>query len=262
MNTCIVPVRDQPELTERFLDCMLEQDELDLIIVLDNGSKLPTVRVLERAATRDSRLAIADLPGLGIYALWNAGADMAADEARPEDEINLLVANNDVLLGRGAVGELERALRSSDSLFAVYPDDRAPWPDGFTRKGTVREGKGVARDGGLYGPCFMVALDRIPWSPLISDPGFEWWFGDDHLARQIQEEGGRHGRVVGLPVAHENEGTARHHPETHAMRMRDRRRWIESQRRRRLTPMQRRRTVPGTKVWLPGGKRLEEGDGE
>lgn len=259
MIVCVVPVRDQPAMTLRFLECMLAQLELDRILVLDNGSAAETVEMLEGVMEEEERVDRVVLPASSIYELWNAGADYA-DEIRSAEaleRVDLLVANNDVLLQHGAVAELSGALRSRRDLWAVYPDDRAPWPEGLTRKGNVRLGQGVARTGGLYGPCFMVALDRIPWRPLVSDTSYEWWFGDDHLAQQIEREGGKHGRVIGLPVLHENEGTARHHPETQRMRARDRRRWIDAQRNRGPSS-HRRRVVPGTKVWLPGGGRRDE----
>lgn len=256
-TVCIVPVRDQPDLTRRFLDCVLEQ-ALDRIIVLDNGSLKETRRILAGYVANHG-IGVLERPGLGIYDLWNDGleaAERAPQSAEMLEGLNLLVCNNDVVLPAGAVAELAVALRSRRDLWAVYPDDRAPWPDGFTRRGSVRLGTGVARDGGLYGPCFMLAVDRIPWRPLITDSAYEWWFGDNHLAREIEETGGKHGRLIGLPVLHDNEGTARHHPETLQMRNRDRQRWMQSQRSRRSGP-ERRRVVPGTKVWAPGGRRLD-----
>lgn len=259
ITVVIVPVRDQPDLTGRFLTGMLEQAAFDYLLVLDNGSGPETRGVLEHALTLDThaRMRVLDLPDFGIYVLWNVGAEAALEFGYPGEEVNLLVMNNDVELPPGAVEILADRLRLDESLWAVYPDDRAPWHAGIRAAG-VRYGQGVARTGGLYGPCFMVALERLPWRPLISDTGYEWWFGDDHLARQIEETGGRHGRVVGLPVLHENEGTARHHPETLQMRNRDRKRWIDSQRRRGHTGRAaQRRMPPGTKVWLPGGQRRE-----
>lgn len=253
-TVAIVPVRDQPDLTERFLECMRGQALTDLY-VLDNGSGRATVKVLEQAMTRNARLDVIYLPELGIYQLWNAGLEQA--ERDTTGEVNLLVCNNDVQLLPGSVEALSGALRSRRDLWCVYPDDRWQWQHGLRAGRGVKLGTGVAREGGLYGPCFMIAADRIPWRPLVSDTTYEWWYGDNHLARQIEEAGGRHARVLGVPVLHDNEGTARHHPETQKMRERDRRRWIASQRGRMPGP-HRRRMPPGTKVWAPGGKRIDK----
>jgi len=260
ITVAIVPVRDQPELTARFLEMMREQT-LEALYVLDNGSSEPTLKILEREMQRSERVDVLYLPELGIYELWNAGAQQADDVRAAEalEGVNLLVCNNDVQLLPGSVELLADALRSRRDLWAVYPDDRWDWHHGISKRRGVKIGTGVARDGGLYGPCFMVALDRIPWRPLISDTSYEWWFGDNHLAREIEEKGGKHARALGVPVLHDNEGTARHHPETQKMRERDRRRWIASQRGRLPGPY-RRRMPTGTKVWAPGGKRIDGGE--
>lgn len=263
----IVPVRDAIQHTRNFLDCMREQSGVDRVIVLDNGSKRATRDLLaDRAGDGVERV---DAAGLGIYEMWNRGfahalvryAPLIAHEPVETIErgaINVLISNNDIVLPDGAVAELARHLRASPpDLWAVYPDYYRAW-DARSRRSSLRVTEGVLGDGGLFGACFMLAGERIPWTPLVSDPSYEWWFGDNHLARQIQEEGGRQARVVGLPVAHVNEGTARAHAGLQQMKQRDRARWIDSQRRRRETTRPARKMVPGTKVWRPGGARRDE----
>jgi hypothetical protein len=249
----IVPVRDQPGITRRFLDCMRWQ-EFDELLILDNGCQKPTARVIDKALAEDPRLSVLDFKGLGIYEMWNQGFEHAQFGYR--EPVNVLISNNDVVLPRGGVRLLAETLEKHDDYWILYPDQDAAWKDEPVIAGTL-QGRGVAAQGGLYGPCFMVASARLPWRPLITDPGYEWWFGDNHLARQVEEARGLHGRALGLAVQHENEGTARHHPETQGMRNRDRRRWFASQRGRpRLGSGSTRRTVPGTRVWAPGGKRI------
>lgn len=259
ITVAIAPVRDQPRHTAAWLDCMREQQqELDAVLVLDNGSGPETLEVEAARMELDDRLDVMQLPSLSIYELWNEGADYAeaAGVAAHDPEVNLLVSNNDVLLPPGAAAVMAEALRARPELWCIYPDDRYPWGTPPSPRG-VRLGTGVARTGGLYGPCFMVALDRLTWRPLVSDLAYEWWYGDDHLARQIEESGGTHGRLIGMPVLHAHEGTAQHHPETLVMRMRDRKRWIASERNRGGSSATRRRMVPGTKVWAPGGARID-----
>lgn len=244
----IVPVLDQPAITQRFLASMREQ-EFDELFVLDNGCAAPTKRVIRAAADDDERITSFRLPKLGIYGLWNAGYELAVEAGASA----VLVSNNDVVLPAGAVELLAANLAARRELVAIYPDYDWPWASGVHPRG-VRYGTGVMRDGGLYGPCFLVATDRVSWSPLVSDEEYEWWYGDDHLSRQISEEGGKLGRLVGVPVLHDNEGTARHHPKLAATKLRDRRRWLDSQRRRlRVGSAATRRMPPGTRVWRPGG---------
>jgi hypothetical protein len=250
----VVPVRDAIHHTRAFLE-MIEEQAVEQVIVLDNGSRRPT-RDLLRKHPVAHRL---DAAGLGIYDMWNIGFGTALALARGEP-VNVLMTNNDVLLPAGGVAALGRAVRSRADLWAVYPDYNCAW-DLAARRWTLRYSEGVLGDGGLFGACFMLAGERIPWKPLVNDVSYEWWFGDNHLAREIRDRGGRQARLVGLPVAHVNEGTAREHPELAAMKARDRRRWIESER-RRSTPAASarpaRRVVPGTRVWHPRGARRPE----
>lgn len=241
----VVPVRDAIEHTRAFLGCMREQ-AVDSILVLDNGSKRPTRELI--AAHGDRFVERVDARGLGIYEMWNLGFGLASAGGAA----NVLMSNNDVLLPDGGVEALSTALRAVDGVWATYPDYDWPWARGYVPRG-IRYTEGVLGDGGLFGACFMLRGEAIPWEPLVSDPAYEWWFGDNHLARQIREEGGRQARVVGLPVAHVNEGTARHHRELAGMKQRDRSRWIESERRRAPDRRAPRKHVPGTRVWRPGG---------
>lgn len=247
----VVPVRDEIDVTRDFL-AAISGEAFDRLVVLDNESAAPTQRLLRAAALVDPRVTVMRRPG-GIYELWNAGFDEALGRL---DAANVLVTNNDVSLPPGGVAMLAGALRSREDLWVVYPDYDWPWARGPLVRG-LRFTEGVLGDGGMFGACFMLAAERIPWTPLVSDPAYEWWFGDNHLAREIKERGGRQARLSGLPVRHENEATARHHPELGSMKMRDRRRWIESQRRRAEPNRPVRRVVPGTRVWSPRGRRRD-----
>jgi len=86
----------------------------------------------------------------------------------------------------------------------------------------------VLSDGGMFGACFMLAGHRIPWRPLVTDLTYEWWYGDNHLAEEIEQHGGKQYRVEGLPVQHVNEGTASTLDPSilYGMKYRDRHRWI------------------------------------
>lgn len=251
-TTIVVPVRDQVDVTRRFLLAVAEQ-EFDRLLVFDNGSASPTVRLLRSQQLVDPRVRVLRRQHAGIYAMWNEGFARARAAADGEP-FNVLVTNNDVELPPGALAELVAWLRSSDDLWAVYPDY-----DARSRANPLRlkRTRGVEPDGGMTGSCFLLAGERITWQELVSDPGYEWWYGDNHLARQIEEEGGVQARVVGLPVAHVGGATARlHHDELQAMIRRDRLRWLASARQRHSDRAP-RRTVPGTRLWAPRGARRE-----
>ena len=263
----ICPVRDQPELTRAFLANLAEADvkPRPRLTILDNGSAEPTRAILAR---QDKRLVeTVNTAGLSIYEQWNVGFDRCRRAARGAP-FNVLVTNNDVELPASAIRELSRALAERVDAGVAYPD--YDWPMGRgARVRSYRETTGVLGDGGMIGACFMLAGDRLAWigaphgdpgsvAELITDTGYRWWFGDNHLAQSIADAGLVQIRCVGLPLHHVNEGTARHHPELEAQKHRDRQRWNDSQRRRGETTRRPRRHVPGTIVWAPGGRRRDE----
>lgn len=231
MTTFVVmPVRGNWHLTERVLGCLVDEPVRD-VLVLDNGSEddtLARLRSLQRSAPWKGRLRHASKPDASIYALWNYGFARARSRAGgcPWE---LLMLNNDIRLPLGWVRFLRNALltQSHGSVWCTYPDYDAPWQDNVTEEFyELRETRGVTGDGGMFGPCFMLAGDLIPWRPLITDPSYEWWWGDNHLAECIEQEGGTQLRVVGLPIMHENEATARLYPELERAKLRDRGRWL------------------------------------
>lgn len=240
-TSVIVPVRNEWPLTRRML-ASLDADQVDHVLVLDNGSEDQTaseIRSWQRTRKYaewyplGSKIHRADQAGRTIYEMWNHGFDWAMRQRGGETDGHsyVLVTNNDLILPHGAVGALRRALALDPSLWVVYPDYHAPWRAEFTmdeRWPPIAITSGVLSDGGMFGACFMLAGHRLPWRPLISDLAYEWWYGDNHLAECIREAGGEQARIVGLPVEHVNEGTAsKLEPGVlYAMKHRDRDRWL------------------------------------
>lgn len=226
----IIPVRGEWRLTSRALGC-LAMEPVEDVLVLDNGSPDDTasrIRSLQRYREWSGRLHRTDTTGLTIYEAWNLGFARAKQLAR-RGPFEVLVLNNDVELPRGAVGLLRNALLSQrhERVWVTYPDYDAAWIDDAREAWCeLRATRGVFGDGGMFGPCFCLAGDAIPWTPLITDLAYEWWWGDNHLAECVAQEGGTQLRVVGLPVRHEGEATARHYPELDRAKLRDRGRWL------------------------------------
>lgn len=233
----VVPVRNQSALTIRLLSCLVDEP-VDDVLITDNGSTDNTVeliRFLQRHRTWQGRLHVHAMPTATIYEQWNYGFSRALQRAKREQS-NVLILNNDIQLPAGWVTRMSVVLRdASPDLWATYPDYHCAW-DAPADVNRVTFTRGVYGDGGMFGPCFMLAGDRITWTkrgkdaprlPLITDLGYRWWWGDNHLAESIEQEGGLQGRVVGLPILHDNEATAQHHPELAAQKRRDRDRWID-----------------------------------
>jgi GT2 family glycosyltransferase len=230
----IVPVRDQWEHTRAFL-ASLDADEVDYCLVMDNGSTDETAtRIREWQHAHRSHYAAyyplgpklhrASMPDLLIYDMWNEGFARCKRLAKG-DSFTVLVSNNDVVLPHGALAGLSSAL-AVPGVWVSYPDYEAPWHDYTQGPYSLRRTRGVLSDGGMFGACFMLAGERIPWQPLVSDTGYYWWYGDNHLAEQIEHAGGQQVRVEGLPIHHIHEATAREWPHVEAWKYHDRQRWV------------------------------------
>lgn len=221
----VCPVRNHLEdLTRPFMEMMSEQAGVTDLCMIDNGSTDGTLRWLrERKQYRWSELHVYYKPGRTIYEMWSFGFARARRLASGEP-FNFLLLNNDVTLANDSVRQMDHWLRSDFSFWAVYPDYDAAWCP-TDRGQSLRETYGVFGGGGLFGPAFMLAGERIYWTPLITDPELVHWYGDDHLAECIELAGGRQGRIVGLPILHVNEGTARDY-DLWNQKLHDRGRWI------------------------------------
>lgn len=211
----VVPVRDQLTLTSSLCD-QLRGETFERCWVFDNGSTDGTADYVRQLSGRDPRFRLIPAAGRGIYEMWTSGVIVARLQHR--DAVNVAILNNDLFLAPGTIGHLADALRSDPGLWAVYPDYDRPLAAGVKLDG-LGYTAGTYRHGGLSGFCFMVAGERLNWSPLI-DPTFHWWGGDDDLAFEIESRGGKQARVRGLPVEHLCEGTAVHH-DLHAQKAAD-----------------------------------------
>ena len=236
----IVPVKNEWELTRALLwqlDAEAMAGHIDDVLVLDNGSADYTSIGIRRMKGYAAKPESNDLayplrrlrpylhqthkPHLTIYEMWNHGFARAERIAKREP-FNVLVLNNDISLLPGWAAALVAPLRSGN-IWATYPDVNAAW--GSTSAGSLTLTSGVFGDGGMFGPCFALAGEVLPWRPLITDLGYRWWYGDNHLAECIEQEGGKQARVDDLPIRHENEGTARHY-DLDEQKWQDRNHWL------------------------------------
>lgn len=242
----IVPVRNQWHLTERFLESVRDQP-VDDVLVLDNGSDddtLVNIKSMRRRRENEwwlSRLHAHTQPNRSIYEMWNHGFKWARKKAAApgtDGPWNILVSNNDVILHPRTIHELVGALADHHN-WCAYPDYSAEWRIDVPANFSTRATRGVFGTGGMSGSCFMLAGERIPWDPLITDLSYRHWYGDNHLAECIWQKGGRQVRVVGLPILHDIEGTARHHPELNQVKLADRNAWLTRET-RGMSPVDRR----------------------
>jgi hypothetical protein len=219
----VVPVKDQLAVTRKFYDCLCSQDSrvgaagvladgFQDLYVMNDGSKAQTTNWLHRLQMHDVRVHAEDTEGMTIYEAWNRGFWLARQQARGAP-FHVLVTNNDVLLPPHALAQMSAALLADDERGAAYPDFDAPHDFAARRvepDPAVVETRGVWGTGGMLGFCFMLAGHRVNWRPLVQDLTYQWWYGDNHLARSIEMAGLKQVRVVGLPIVHLHEATARH----------------------------------------------------
>lgn len=239
MSTFVIcPVLNEWQLTRTML-LSLDADQVDDVLILDNGSTDITRTAIRSWQSQDyrgigSKLHAKRCDGWSIYEMWNHGFDRAmllAGNALPRLPLRpcyVLVTNNDIELPRGAVAQLRELLAQNTDAWVSYPDYIAEWATEADEFVTGSYTRGVLSDGGMLGACFMLAGHRIPWRPLITDTTYEWWYGDNHLAEEIEQHGGRQLRALGVPVRHVNEATASKLPEgaLYGMKYRDRQRWL------------------------------------
>ena len=198
----VIPVRDQMNITIGMLNQLHEQPGWDKCWIFDNGSVDGTWDFLIEAQKHDPRFHPVAAAGAGIYDMWDGGFTLAK---RVGAEF-VGIFNNDLTLSPDTIQILKTALQHNVSAWIAYPDYNATYPGPVHYQRT----QGTYRHGGMSGFCFMLRAGAIDWEPLV-DPQFKWWGGDDDIAFEVQARGGEQIRVLGLPVHHMMEGTARHH---------------------------------------------------
>jgi len=198
----VIPVRDQRPITQSIIEQIHQQSGWDKLWIFDNGSEDSTWDYLMDVNASDPRICPINASGAGIYDMWDEGFRVA----RHDGADYVAIFNNDLTLFPNTFKILNQTLDNYSTAWIVYPDYNASVPG----ENSVRVTSGTYRHGGMSGFCFMLRASSIDWSPLV-DPRFIWWGGDDDIAFEVESRGGVQLRVMGLPVEHLHEGTARHH---------------------------------------------------
>lgn len=198
----VIPVRDQMYLTQNMVQNLKDQIGWDKCWIFDNGSIDKTWDYLISTQEQDSRFWPVRATGDGIYDMWDSGFTIAKHEGAGK----VAIFNNDLNLFPNTIQALNNALDYNTDAWIAYPDYNAESPGAIDYRFT----SGTYRHGGMSGFCFMLRAEKVDWSPLV-DPVFKWYGGDDDIAFEVEARGGKQVRVMGLPVEHMHEGTARHH---------------------------------------------------
>lgn len=209
MKSCIaIPTRFAINPLRRLVPKLLDDPEVDRVLILDNGHPSNNARMWFKALNRDQpKIEVVNARGWSIHRMWNFGWEYAREHGYEFYG----AFNDDIIAPHGLVGHLAAAMRDDTSLWIVSPEWTRRLNLGVDVTGDVRRVNGTQRHGGLAGWCWLLRTD-IPVPPI--DEQFEWWYGDDDLAEQIRLAGGGLGVVVGLPLEHKQETTARRFPWT------------------------------------------------
>jgi hypothetical protein len=130
-----------------------------------------------------------------IHRMWNTGVDRAREIGATE----IAILNDDIILLPGTIPLMVAILRSEPTLGIVYPHQGAPLEAGLPTEWKVELTAGSARVGAMTGFCFMFKAEI----DLRFDEAYHWWYGDDTFEEQVRQLGYGVGRIVGLPLVHE-----------------------------------------------------------
>lgn len=200
-----IPFKDEPEITISIINQLVAQDEFDWLMLMDNGSTEESSSAVIEAMS--DKCIYVRWPDYSIYEMWNnAWLDF---QKFGDEEFNLAILNNDITIPENYLSTLARFLRSDDEIWLTYADYQRNTCDGTAPTLSGRETTGTYGHGGMSGCAFMVKGEILNQGMPLVDTQFEWWCGDDDIAQNIAKLGKKMVRVVGLPLDHVNEKTAR-----------------------------------------------------
>jgi hypothetical protein len=191
-NYAVIPVKDGLKMTKNLLAQLEEQGDVSGVLVIDNGSGPETKTWLARQSFAE----VVEMPGAGIHAMWNVGAEWARSKWRKP---NIAFLNNDIELGEHCLGSMGMALRSDPNIVAACPNY-----DGRPGEG-LQQLQGICADrydgsGGLSGFAFAVKGELFEQYRFPED--CMWWFGDNDLTLTIDAMGGAYVMTHDTTVTH------------------------------------------------------------
>lgn len=202
----VIPFKDEPEMTKHVAHLCLEDESVDHVLLYDNGSSSETQSALEDLRG-NSKIQYVDAAGLGIYAMWNAGWQVAL-KAEDGNPFNIAFLNNDIHFLPGTIKKMAKVLRRSRAVLATYPDYDRPTSAGVSQGQQPRATQGTKKDGGMCGHMFMTCGEAADTGLPMFDEGYQWWYGDDEFAWGVAQYPALQLRLVGWPCDHLNEATA------------------------------------------------------
>lgn len=212
-TVAVIPTRYEPARLRKLLKVVVP--DADRTLVMDNGHKEPLI--LPIGAER------IDCAGLGLYRMWNEGWRLA----REDGPVNVAILNDDIRILPGTLPLLARALRSDETIGAVYPDASTSLRRGLPKDISLTTDWDPAGGRNLTGFCFMFK-GELPLPPF--DEGMEWWYGDTEFDESVRLAGYGVSRVDRVPIQHKSDAETNDWARNPALKEaieRDGKRWAE-----------------------------------
>lgn len=182
--------------------------QVDKIVVLDNTDPEEYDDIgLVGEVFHGTPTQVIRMQDAGIHEMWNTGIDWALKDADQRRNVNLLVLNDDLLIGPRFVHHLTAALRSDPNLIAVSGNyDGRTHPDQVQVVDDICAGR-YDGTGGFAGFAFAV---RGEWmqSGYRFPEVCKWWYGDNDLVMAARfSEVGKLGIAIDAEVEHLDGGS-------------------------------------------------------
>lgn len=184
----VIPTRFNVEGLCRLAPSIIE--EATKIYIMDNGLSDEAIRIVSHAYRANGN--IVPCRNLSIYEMWNLGQDIAV---RDLGEHYTAIFNDDIYIRHGTLTKLAEAMYSDLNIGAISPDYNACDETAPPRIEFVRSTFG---HGGLAGFAFMIQSSLN----IRVDTNFKWWYGDDDLVKQIEQQNRRVAILRNVPVGH------------------------------------------------------------
>lgn len=222
----VIPFKDEAEMTISVIDQLDREDGFVKLYLYDNGSSEESRLAVSARIESDHRMELIDAAGRGIYEMWNLGWKKAL-EANPDCYI--LFLNNDITIGNWFIQSLSWVMDHDHQVGITYPNYDRDVVDGKQMFDSIEylPTSGTYKDGGMCGWAFLLRGSLSQHGLPFVDENLRWWFGDDFIEMKVRELGYRVVRLLGLPVDHLNEATARNGANewTHVAKQEDLKYW-------------------------------------
>ncbi|MFC3963594.1 glycosyltransferase family 2 protein [Nocardia jiangsuensis] len=158
----VIPVLDEAEVIERTLLCLVEQDAVDEVIVVDNGSRDGTPEIVREFAARHPGVELIYESVPGIAPARNAGFDKAGGDILARTDADTLV---DPDWAATIIDFLtEHPETAAVTGICTYHDSPVGFMLKFGQWILLRRGKLGGPVGNMYGP--NMAVRREAWEQI------------------------------------------------------------------------------------------------